>query len=83
MESANYKLKSCYSHRETDYQMQLHNLRYDYEALLKEHKEVKRNKKLSVENNANEVKDLLNQIEVMREKLEIVRSFCLPLVSMI
>ena len=65
-------MKSFYSHKEADYHIQLHNLRYDYDALQKELEDVKRNKKISEENNAKNTKDLLSEIEVMREKLEIV-----------
>ena len=73
MEKTRYTLNSLYSHRETDHQMQLHNLQYDYDLLLKEFEELKRDKKLLVENNAKNIKELLNQIEMMKEKLEIVR----------
>ena len=57
--------------------MQLHNLQYDYDLLLKEFEELKRDKKLLVENNAKNIKELLNQIEMMKEKLEIVRDLWL------
>ena len=65
-------MKSFYSQKETDYHVQLHNLRYDYDALQKELEDVKRNRKISEEHNAKNTKDLLNEIEVIREKLEIV-----------
>jgi len=74
LEKTKYKMKSFYSHKETDYHIQLHNLRYDYDALQKELEDVKRNKKISEENNAKNTKDLLSEIEVMREKLEIANS---------